>query len=140
MNESLQHGFLDIPSDHDGAWWWDALGQQQLLIPVCETCGRHFFPPQPTCPHCGSDQWHPVRSTGTGKVYSWIVIHLALHPAFADDVPYTIVAAELDEGVRLFGRLKPKPGHEIAADDRLEPYFYKVGDRSLLGFKLARKD
>jgi uncharacterized protein len=136
MSEAVQHGFIDVPVDVDSRWWWDGLAENRLLLPRCETCGRHFFPPQPTCPHCGSDDWQPVESSGRAVVYSWVVVHLPLHPAFAEDVPYTIVAAEVDEGVRIFGRLRGgdtmvAPGAPLAA------CFYEAGGRTMLGFELT---
>jgi uncharacterized OB-fold protein len=45
-------------------------------------------------------------STGRGLVYSWTVVHQALHPAFVDEVPYAIILAEMEEGVRLIARLR----------------------------------
>ena len=36
-----------------------------------------------------------------GKIFSWTVIHRALHPGFNDDIPYAAVVVELDEGVRV---------------------------------------
>jgi uncharacterized protein len=136
MNKTLQHGFVDIPVDDDSRWWWEAIAEERLLLPHCEACGRHFFPPQPTCPHCGSDRWHPHESSGRAIVYSWIVVHIPLHPAFKDDAPYTIVAAELEEGVRIFGRLKGD-GADVAPGAPLSPYFYEAGGRTMLGFELT---
>jgi len=139
MNETVQHGFIDIPVDDDSRWWWEAIDEQRLLLPRCDVCGRHFFPPQPTCTHCGSDRWHPAESTGRGTVYSWVVVHLPLHPAFKDDAPYTIVAAELEEGVRILGRLK-NGGGDVAPGAALVARFYEVGGRTLLEFELADND
>jgi uncharacterized protein len=128
-------GFVDVPVDADSVWWWDALAAHRLVVPACSNCGRTFFPPQPTCPHCGSQEWTQRECSGRATVYSWIDIHVALHPAFAHDVPYTIVAAELDEGVRLFGRLRDAT--EVGAGEALEACFYEVEGRTLLGFRPA---
>jgi uncharacterized OB-fold protein len=45
-------------------------------------------------------------STGRGRIHSWTVVHQALHPAFAEEVPYAIILAEMEEGVRLIARLR----------------------------------
>ena len=34
-------------------------------------------------------------------MFSWTVTHQALHPAFADAVPYVIAAVAMNEGVRM---------------------------------------
>ena len=57
--------------------------------------------PRDGCRSCGSTQWTWERSSGLGHVYTWTVTHRALHPGFTEDVPYTAVIAELDEGVRI---------------------------------------
>ena len=48
-----------------------------------------------------SFSWSWERSSGKGQVFSWTVIHRALHPGFAPDVPYATVVIELAEGVRM---------------------------------------
>ena len=47
---------------------------------------------------------HPVHG-GHLSVYSWVGVHRALDPAFADDVPYTVAAVDLDEGARVIVRI-----------------------------------
>lgn len=136
MNETLQHGYIEIPVDHDSRWWWDAIAEERLLVPECEACGRCFFPPQPTCTYCGSDSWRAREASGKASVYTWVVVHLPLHPAFKNDAPYAIVAAELEEGVRILGRLNGDLD-QIETGAPLAPYFYEAGGRTLVGFELA---
>jgi uncharacterized OB-fold protein len=131
-----QLGFVEVPPDADSAWWWEGVEQHRLLLPRCEGCNRCFFPPQSTCPHCGSDAWQTIEASGDATVYSWIVIHIPLHPAFVDDVPYTIIAAELSEGVRLFGRLQDAA--TVEAGDDVTACFYEVAGRTLVGFRPKR--
>jgi uncharacterized protein len=88
----------------DTAWWWKALAQDELLVPACGACSKRFFPPQAFCPHCGSQDLRRAASSGQGKAYSWVVTYRALAPELADEVPYAIVAVDLDDGGRLIGR------------------------------------
>jgi uncharacterized OB-fold protein len=122
--------------DYDSRAWWDALETGSLEIPRCNSCRRTFFPPQPGCPHCGSASWALVQSEGLGAVYSWVVVHHPFDPAFADEVPYTIVAGDLDEGARLVGRYW---GPEVAFEPgmRLRTCAYRAQAQALLGFKPA---
>lgn len=129
----MQRGVIAPQVDHDSRWWWEALAAEQLLLPRCDGCGRCFFPPQPTCPHCGNDSWQAVEASGRAVVYSWVVIHVALDATFAEDVPYTIVAAEFEEGPRVFGRLQNPDG--VTAGEPLEAVFYKAGGTTFLGFE-----
>lgn len=90
----------------DTGWWWDALARDELLVPECRSCGNRFFPPQAFCNNCGSSDVHGASTEGLGKVYSWVVIHRPFSPERADEVPYAIVAVDLDDGGRLIGRYR----------------------------------
>ena len=46
--------------------------------------------------------WKPA--SGRGTLHSWTVAHHAFHPAFAGELPYTLVTVNLEEGVRALGR------------------------------------
>jgi uncharacterized OB-fold protein len=89
----------------DSRDWHAALERGELHLPRCGQCGRCHFPPMPACPNCGAPgRGEPVVATGLGRVYSWVVARMALDPAFAGEIPYAIVAVDLDEGPRVFGR------------------------------------
>ena len=120
--------------DLDTAWWWHALGEGQLELPRCRGCERSFFPPQPTCSHCGSGNWERIRSSGKGRIYSWVVAHQAFDPRFANEVPYPIVAVELDEGVRLIGRYRGL-ADTIRDGALVRAFIYCVAKTHLLGFE-----
>jgi len=82
--------------------WYGYLAQGELRFQRCAACGSWRHPPRIACRQCGADGWSWERSSGRGEIYSWTVTHQALHPAFADAVPYGIVVAALEEpGVRL---------------------------------------
>ena len=57
------------------------------------------------CPHCRSLERGWRRSSGRGKVYSWVVVRRPSHPWFADKVPYPVVVVEMEEGFRLVGSI-----------------------------------
>ena len=127
-----QHGTVPPEADPDTQWWWDALGQDQLLLPHCSACDGHFFPPMPACPHCGSTRIGRRPCSGEGAIYSWIVVHLAQDPVFREEAPYTIAAVHLAEGPRLFGRIADGP---LADGMRVRAVPYRVGQTTLLGFE-----
>ena len=93
---SLQQGLVDIAPDVESQWWWDAVAEHRLVVPQCLACSRQFFPPQPTCPACGGSGFAETPVSGRGTIYSWVVVNRALHPVYAEDVPYTIVAVRLE--------------------------------------------
>jgi uncharacterized OB-fold protein len=125
--------------DAASAEFWAALGQSRLVVPLCHACGRHSFPPMPSCPRCGSLDVSQDEVSGDGTIYSWATVHIALNPAFEADVPYTVLVVDLLEGGRLMGRfLEREREPEAGAPVRLAPY--RVDGITLPGFRLIEPD
>jgi uncharacterized protein len=112
--------------DEDSVPFWEGLAEGRLVVARCGACGRLSFPPTASCPSCGKPATTPHIVSGQGSVYSWIRVHAALDPAFANDVPYVILTVSLDEDpdARVTGRLLNDPGTplEAGAVVRLAPY------------------
>jgi uncharacterized protein len=89
--------------DHDSAPFWAALGEHRLSLQRCTACQRWRFPRMPSCPYCGTDGGEVLDAAGTGTVYSFVTVHIAADPAFADAAPYNVVTVMLDEGVKVLG-------------------------------------
>jgi uncharacterized OB-fold protein len=106
MNESTPHIPRPLPRiDPDHLPWWEGLHRHELLVQECPACRRCVFPPQPACPYCRSLERGWRRSSGRGKVYSWVIMHRASHPWFADRIPYAVVLVEMEEGFRVVGSI-----------------------------------
>ena len=69
----------------------------ELRFQRCRDCGAWRHMPRESCQACGSFNWTWERAGGRGQVFSWTVIHRALHPGFAEALPYAAVVVELDE-------------------------------------------
>lgn len=104
----------------------------ELRFQRCGACGVWRHPPRFLCAACGSPEWTWERSSGRGRIFSWTVTHQALDPAFADELPYAVVVAELDEGPRLVGNLRGITPAELALDLPVEVEFEPVSDRVAL--------
>jgi len=87
--------------------YWDGVAEGRLRLQRCAACHRPRHYPQLTCPHCYNLDCDWIDASGRGRVHSWTVAHHAFHPAFRDDLPYTLVTVDLDEGPRALGRLNP---------------------------------
>ena len=100
----------------------------------CAECRQVRFPPRPMCPACQSmrDEWVPMR--GTGTVYSWIVVHPPVLPAFAQDAPYAVALVQLDDdpALRLVGTIVGMPLDELAAGIPVEVVFDDVTEEVTL--------
>jgi uncharacterized OB-fold protein len=131
-----QVGFVPPAIDEDSRAWWQAVSERRLLLPRCGGCGLTWFPPAPGCPRCGGAGISLREASGRGRIYSWVVVERALDPVFARDVPYTIVAVDLDEGARMVGRLLAPAGAGWCAGTPVRASFYEVEGQALVGFEL----
>jgi len=74
----------------------------RFLIQRCGACTRHVYFPRTGCPHCGGASLAWVAPAGTGTVYA--VTTVRRKPAAGGDLNISLV--DLDEGVRLMGRIE----------------------------------
>lgn len=87
--------------DHDNREFWDGLRDHKLLLWRCHQCGAWYWPKaycvkHPVGPFAEGMGW--TEASGNGTVFAANRHHWAFHPGFADEVPYTYVLVELDEG------------------------------------------
>ncbi|WP_103532813.1 Zn-ribbon domain-containing OB-fold protein [Streptomyces sp. SM11] len=105
VNDSL---LLPV-ADEDGAPFWEYAARGELRVQACAApaCGELRFPPRPCCPHCGSfgSEWREM--SGRGRLWSYVVPHPPLLPAYAEQAPYNAVLVELAEAphIRLAGNV-----------------------------------
>ncbi len=85
--------------------FYDWCARGELRFQRCSECDRWRHPPRVRCAECGSDKWTWEKSSGHGTVYTWTVVHQALHPAFAEATPYAVIVVETEEGVRIVTNL-----------------------------------
>ena len=97
--------------DEDGAPFWEYAARGGLRVQACADCGEPRFPPRPCCPHCQSfaSEWRQV--SGKGRIWSYVVPHPPLLPAYAAQAPYNVIVVELAEAprLRLVGNLVTGP-------------------------------
>lgn len=85
--------------------YWDSLAHGTLSFQRCGACGHAWLPARSECPGCLADQWRWEKAGGSAKLISWVVYHVAFHPAFANRLPYNVAVVELDEGPRLISNV-----------------------------------
>lgn len=95
-----------VPDD-DGAPFWEYAARGELRVQSCAGCDEPRFPPRPCCPHCQSFDSHWRRTSGRGRIWSFVVAHPPLLPAYAAQAPYNVIVVELAEAprIRLVGNL-----------------------------------
>lgn len=100
--------------------------QHELRFQRCRDCGAWRHMPRESCQACGSFNWAWERVAGKGQVFSWTVIHRALHPGFAAELPYAAVVVELEEGVRIVSHVLDLPVDQLRVGLPVEVVFDDV--------------
>ena len=93
--------------DENTAGFWEGCAAGELRVQTCASCGLRRMPPRPMCSRCRSIdvRWEPT--SGRGRIWSFIVPHPPLLPAFAEYAPYNAIIVELEEdpSIRFAGNL-----------------------------------
>lgn len=124
----MESGLLrpDVEDPH-GAPFWEGSARGELLVQACGDCGRRRHPPRPMCPWCRSlaDRWEPM--SGRGTIWSFVVPHPPLLPAYAELAPYNVIVVTLDEDptLRMVGNLVTGPDGAIG---EIDPETITIGE------------
>ncbi|MFM9368340.1 Zn-ribbon domain-containing OB-fold protein [Streptomyces sp. Da 82-17] len=114
--------------DDDGKPFWDYAAAGELRIQACAECGELRFPPRPCCPHCQSFDSTWRRMSGKGRIWSYVLPHPPLLPAYAEFAPYNAIVVELADAprIRLVGNLVSEAG---APPNSVDPARLRIGAR-----------
>jgi uncharacterized protein len=118
--------------------FWDALGEDRVVLQRCDDCATWIYYPRARCPHCLSARisWHDVD--GAGTVFSFTVAPQPTAPPFADEVPQLLAIVELREGVRVSTTLVDVAPDAIRIGLPVSPVFdHGVDGMTLLRFRPA---
>ncbi|HXQ91019.1 MAG TPA: Zn-ribbon domain-containing OB-fold protein [Acidimicrobiales bacterium] len=109
--------------------WWEAAADHRLVVQTCTECGTTRHPPGPLCPHCRSSAWQWRQVPGTGKVYTYTVVHQAFIASLSDRLPYVVAAVELDDagGARLVSNLVDVEPAAVTVDMAVEVVWEDMG-------------
>jgi uncharacterized OB-fold protein len=111
--------------DEDNVVFFEGLKQHKLLLWRCTKCGSWYWPVS-YCQKCDNEpfaanmRWE--EASGRGKLFAFNRHHMAFHPGFKDELPYTYALIELDEGPlissTIIGDKMPKDVYDVG--QRLE--------------------
>ena len=124
----------------------EALKRDKLLGLKCNECGTITVPPKMACRKCASTDMGVVELKGKGRIQTFTTVYVTSEGR-QNEVPYTIVLVELDEGPWIMGNLididpsqvtmelidkRVKMGHKVFPGDK-----YSAGDgaRPLFSFE-----
>jgi uncharacterized OB-fold protein len=138
-------GVLPVPAkpvpvpDEESRPFFEGALEGRLMLRRCPACGAFMWPVggigtplRPRCVECFSGKLEWAASSGTGTLYSFVLMHQVYDPAFADDVPYNIAVVELDEGVRMTTNIVGCPNDELEIGMRVEVTFEQLSEQVAL--------
>jgi uncharacterized OB-fold protein len=107
--------------------FWEATARGELCVQACGACGKWRMPPRPMCSYCRSTDVRWVRTSGRGRIWSFIVPHPPLLPAFMEYAPYNAIVVELEEDptIRFAGNLVTGPDGAI---NEIDPATIRIGE------------
>jgi uncharacterized OB-fold protein len=125
--------------DADSAPFWQAAVRGELVVQRCSDCSSRRNPPRPMCPVCGSLAFGWDQLSGRGRVWSFVVPHPPLLPAFMPVAPYNVVVVEVEEdaAIRFVGNLVSGPGASI---DSVDPAGILIGEAVVVCFERVAED
>ncbi len=120
--------------DPDGHPFWEAAARGELVVQHCAQCGLARMPPRPMCPACNSIRNEWKSTSGRGTIWSFVVPHPPLLPAFEAVAPYNVVVVALDENpsLRFVGNLVASPDGAI---NEIDPATIRIGERVRVVFQ-----
>ena len=125
---------LPDPEDDDAAPFWAGTARGELLVQACADCGQRRLPPRPMCPVCRSLKQRWEKLSGRGTIWSFVVPHPPLLPAYQAFAPYNVVTVALDEDpmLRLVGNLVARANGPI---NEIDPATIRIGEPVLVVFQ-----
>jgi uncharacterized OB-fold protein len=131
-------GFLLPLGDEESDGFWDGTAVGELRVQACGTCGALRFPPRVMCPECQSTERTWVAVSGRGTIWSFVVVHPPVLPAYAPYTPFPVVTVTLDEkpNLRMVGNLVTGPGGAI---NDVDPATIEIGEPVRVVFTPRRR-
>ncbi len=113
--------------DPEARAFWEGTAKGELRVERCGECGRRRMPPRPMCPACQSLEREWEAMSGRGTIWSFIVPHPPLLPAYAELAPYNAIIVSLDEdpSLRFVGNLVASPDGPI---NEIDPNTIQIGE------------
>jgi uncharacterized OB-fold protein len=133
-SENLKNMLPPITELNRGFWEGTVQGELRLQY---GPSGIPRFPESPVDPVTLETDSSWRAATGSGTLWSWIVMHQKYFPAFSEDVPYLVALIKLDEGPMIMSTIVDAPVI-LACDLRVEVVFEPLnGDYALPKFRVV---
>jgi uncharacterized protein len=113
-------------------YWREIPQRYRYEAARCTGCGMVAFPPRVVCDSCGCHEFETVSMADQGKLLTYTVIRVG-PSQFADQTPYAVGIAELDDGVRLTAQVADVDFDELKVGMPVKLEFRKIRDEGEAG-------
>ena len=136
MSEMETGWLLPDTEDEVAAPFWAGTARGELLVQACAACAARRMPPRPMCPRCRSVDARWETTSGRATIWSFIVPHPPLLPAYAALAPYNAIVVALDEDptIRFVGNLLARADGAI---NEVDPATIEIGAAVRVVFQLV---
>lgn len=122
----------------DNEQFWKGCARHELRFQKCRRCGFVRWPASFLCPECHCTDTEMILASGRGRIYSFVVYHMAYHQGFTGDLPYVVALVELEEGPRFLSDIVGCEPGDVACDMPVEVVWDDIGEWSLPKFRPQR--
>ena len=126
LNQRYLKYFFEPFAESFEEGFWEAITRRELAFQRCNQCGTWLHPPRPMCHKCKSCDLKWEKSSGKGKIYSWVTFTREVNPLYS--VPFEVVLVEMEdeEGVRIISNMLDTDPDELYIDMPVEVDFIDV--------------
>jgi uncharacterized OB-fold protein len=120
--------------DEDILPFWDGLKRHEFLLYRCKRCGACYWPMAYCRNHADTptlDEMEWAPTSGRGTVFTWIIVHQVLNPAYAEEAPYAMAMVELEEGPLFPTRIVGCDPHDVKVGLPVEVAFDDVAETGM---------
>lgn len=97
--------------------FWSELAAGRVVVDWCPACDTHVWPPAERCRHCMGLADDERVLPGTGRIYSYSVVH---RPARGFPAPYVLAYVELDGGPTVMANIVDTDPERVAVGAAVE--------------------
>ncbi len=124
------------PAPESVPYWAGRPRASPVELPRCNACGKFWFPPSRSCPHCLAADF--AFAAGVGPRQGLQLRHLPPRLSSglrAGEVPYVVALVELEEGPRLLSNIVGVDPQAVRCEMPVKVVFDDVGDATIPKFR-----
>jgi uncharacterized OB-fold protein len=140
FGEWIHRPFLQTVTT-DMAPFWEGVSSHELRLCRCSRCRAWYFPftlctRHADIPDLGEMRWQVA--SGRGAIFTYVVVHRVVDPAFEAELPYILAIVELDEGPLFPARvINVEPGDALVGTEVQASYLDVPAAQTLILFSAA---